>query len=50
MNDQDRVLIRRGARDMTEQEVEQVAGGLRTATKCTLTAAGALDGDLHECS
>jgi hypothetical protein len=50
MNDQNRVLARRGARDLTEQEVNQVCGGLRTANKCTLTAAGALDGDLHECS
>jgi hypothetical protein len=50
MNDQNRVLIRQGARELTGEEVEQVCGGLRTATKCTLTAAGALDGDLHECS
>jgi len=50
MNDQDRVLARRGARDLTGEEVEKVCGGLRTATKCSLTAAGAIDGDLHECS
>lgn len=50
MNDQNRVLARRGARDLNEKEIEQVCGGLRTATKCSLTAAGALDGDLHECS
>jgi hypothetical protein len=50
MNDKNRVLVRRGARDMTEQEVEKVCGGLRTATKCSVTAAGAIDGDLHECS
>jgi hypothetical protein len=50
MNDQNRVLARKGARDVTEQEVEQVCGGIRTATKCSLTAAGTLDGDLHECS
>ena len=50
MNDQNRVLARKGARALTGEEVEQVCGGLRTATKCTLTAAGALDGDLHECS
>jgi hypothetical protein len=49
MNDQNRVLVRRGARDLNEQEVEKVCGGLRTATKCSLTAAGAIDGDLHEC-
>jgi hypothetical protein len=50
MNDKNRVLVRRGARDLTEKEVEQVCGGLRTATKCSVTAAGAIDGDLHECS
>jgi hypothetical protein len=50
MNDQNRVLARKGARDLTEKEIEQVCGGLRTATKCSVTAAGAIDGDLHECS
>ena len=50
MSDQNRVLARRGARDLTGEEVEQVCGGLRTATKCSVTAAGAIDGDLHECS
>jgi len=50
MNEQSRVLIRQGARELNEQEVKQVCGGLRTATKCTVTAAGAIDGDLHECS
>jgi len=47
MNDQSRVLIRQGARELNEKEVEQVCGGLRTVTKCSLTAAGALDGDVH---
>jgi hypothetical protein len=46
MNDQNRVLVRRGARDLNEQEVAQVSGGLRTLTACTLAAAGSLDGDL----
>lgn len=50
MNDQNRVLVRRGAHDLTGEEVEQVCGGLRTATKCSVTAAGHIDGDLHECS
>jgi len=50
MNDQNRVLARRGARDLNEQEIDQVCGGLRTATKCIFSAAGALHGDLHECS
>ena len=46
MNHQNRVLARRGARDLDEQEMEQVCGGLRTATKCSVTPAGAIDGDL----
>ena len=50
MNSENRVLMRKGARELSGEEVDQVCGGLRTATKCTLTAAGALDGDLHECS
>jgi len=47
MNDQNRVLARRGARDLNEQEVEQVGGGIRTATLCTAPtrANGNLDGD-----
>jgi hypothetical protein len=50
MRDNNRVLARRGARQLDEQEVEQVAGGLRTQTKCTHTATTA-DGDafLGEC-
>jgi len=45
MNDQNRVLLRRGARDLDKQEIALVAGGLRTATKCSVTPAGAIDGD-----
>ena len=50
MNHQNRVLVRQGARDLNEKEVEQVCGGISTATKCSVTPAGAIDGDLHECS
>jgi hypothetical protein len=54
MNDQNRVLLRRGARALNEQEVGFVAGGLRTLTLCTApSAANAnLDGDTFhsECS
>ena len=50
MNDQNRVLVRKGARDLTGDEVKKVCGGLATATKCSVTAAGKIDGDLHECS
>ena len=53
MNDQNRVLLRKGARDMTEQEVEHVGGGIRTATLCTAPTKpnGNLDGDtfMSEC-
>ncbi len=47
MNNQNRVLVRQGARDLNEQEVEQVSGGFRTLTACTLVAVGHFDG---ECS
>lgn len=50
MKNENRVLARKGARDLTGEEVEKVCGGLRTATKCSVTAAGKIDGDLHECS
>jgi len=45
MSDQNRVLLRKGARNLSELEVEVVAGGLQTLTACTLAAAGTLDGD-----
>ena len=47
MNDQNRVLVRQGARKLDEHEVEQVSGGFRTLTACTLVAPGQFDG---ECS
>jgi len=51
MNDQNRVLLRRGARALSEQEVELVNGGIRTATLCTASATGGADGDtfMSEC-
>jgi len=53
MNDQNRVLIRRGARDLTPEEVERVSGGLGTETLCTVstTKCPNKDGDafLGEC-
>ncbi|HKV95535.1 MAG TPA: hypothetical protein VJW20_23520 [Candidatus Angelobacter sp.] len=50
MKDNDRVLARTGARELDEQEVEQVLGGLRTQTKCSHSAT-TRDGDvfLGEC-
>ena len=50
MDQNNRVLGRWGARELSGEEVEQVCGGLRTATKCTVTLGGASDGDTHsEC-
>jgi hypothetical protein len=51
MNDQNRVLIRRGARDLNAEEMERVSGGLRTATFCSINSLGQRDGDtfLGEC-
>ena len=36
MNDQNRVLIRRGARSLSAEEMERVGGGLNTDTVCTV--------------
>ncbi len=51
MNDQNRVLLRQGARDLTPEEVERVSGGLRTLTACTIASSAVKDGDvfLGEC-
>ncbi len=51
MNDENRVLIRRGARDLNVEEMERVSGGLRTATFCSINQLGQRDGDtfLGEC-
>jgi hypothetical protein len=46
MNDQNRVLIRRGARDLNTQEMERVGGGLRTETFCSINSKGQRDGDV----
>jgi hypothetical protein len=46
-----RVLIRRGARELTSAEVEAATGGIGTLTACTISATGAKDGDasIGEC-
>jgi len=51
MNNQDRVLIRRGARELTPQEIEIATGGLRTLTACTIDELCCKDGDasIGEC-
>ncbi len=48
MNQDNRVLGRMGARELTEEESGQVTGGLRTLTLCTFFN-GQLDGDVGEC-
>jgi len=47
MNNLNRVLLRRGARALSEQEVEHVGGGIRTATLCTASTSkqASADGD-----
>jgi hypothetical protein len=51
MNDQNRVLIRKGARDLSTEEMERVGGGLFTATFCSINSKGQTDGDslIGEC-
>jgi hypothetical protein len=53
MDDQNRVLVRRGARSLSEEEIERVGGGLHTETLCTVpsTACPNKDGDasIGEC-
>jgi hypothetical protein len=36
MDDQNRVLVRNGARELTHEEVERISGGIRTLTPCTI--------------
>jgi hypothetical protein len=53
MNDLNRVLVRRGARSLNEEEIARVGGGLNTETVCTVptTACPNKDGDasIGEC-
>lgn len=48
MNQDNRVLGRMGARELTEQESGQVVGGIRTLTVCSVFN-GQVDGDVSEC-
>jgi hypothetical protein len=48
MNQDNRVLGRMGARELTEEEAGFVTGGIRTATVCTAFG-GTKDGDPGEC-
>ena len=45
MNDQNRVLIRRGARELTPTEADLVNGGILTLSLCTNDPSP--DGDKH---
>jgi hypothetical protein len=51
MNDQNRVLVRQGARELTPTETDLVSGGLHTLTLCTAGPCGQRDGDaaIGEC-
>jgi hypothetical protein len=51
MNDENRVLVRKGARNLTPEEAEKVTGGFRTLTVCSIGPSGQRDGDtsLGEC-
>jgi hypothetical protein len=50
-NQDNRVLVRKGARYLNEEEAKYVTGAasLGTTTKCSVTVDGKIDGDLHEC-
>jgi len=53
MNNHNRVLLRAGARALTEEEVDRISGGLHTETPCTVPTASCpnKDGDasIGEC-
>jgi hypothetical protein len=53
MNNQDRVVIRRGARELSIDEANYIGGGLNTETLCTVptTTCPNTDGDasIGEC-
>jgi hypothetical protein len=46
---ENRVLVRMGARLLSEEEVKFVTGAFVTLTKCTIGVDGKVDGDTHEC-
>jgi hypothetical protein len=45
MNHENRVLQRIGARELTQEEVANVTGGIRTLTICTFTSLTGFVGD-----
>lgn len=50
-NENSRVLVRKGARELSEQEVETVSGSIHTLTACTFDPQFGADGDarIGEC-
>lgn len=51
-HDHDRVVMRQGARELSQQELENVMGALRAAILCTQTIdpfTGNIDSDAHHC-
>ncbi len=50
MKNDKRVLSRQNARELSQEELSNVTGGLRTLTACTFAAAATTaDGDPGEC-
>jgi hypothetical protein len=49
MNQDNRVLSRKNARELTIEETRQVSGGLHTGSRCTIAADGKLDGPFADC-
>jgi hypothetical protein len=51
MKQENRVLGRIGARELTPREIENVTGAIRTETVCTISGKSVRDGDvfLGEC-
>lgn len=48
MNQDNRVLGRKGARELTPRETEHICGAVRTETVCSFGPKGP-DGDIGEC-
>ena len=50
-NQENRVLCRKGARQLTPEEVRRVCGasGIGTETLCSFIPPNAVDGDINEC-
>jgi len=49
MKQDNRVLSRKNARELTAEEVKEVTGGLHTGSRCTVTVDGKVDGPFADC-